>query len=331
MPLQIYIGPTPGSSAERLALRALALDLRGRAQAARADTAVALLHFTAGGAPVDLLLLRPHAAIVGLVRSYRAPVAALPGARWAYRDTGEPIVEAGGASPIQHVAAQRDAVAERLHQAAPDLLGTPPEALPFERMIGALICAPIAHPDSQISLAIAEHRRQLKVLGLDELLPLADMARLSVQLAPEAMHAIAAGVFGGRLWHDGARFLFELAPPRFQLRVLPGGARPERVLPLMEGENIVGRRRAPQGNEYRIALSGDELISADHAVLACGDDDQVQVRDTSKNGTWLTLPGSHEERIRRARALAPGTELRMGITRLRLERFGEPAGAEAEA
>lgn len=323
-PPQIYIGPTPASSAGRLALRALAVDTRTRAATAHADGPTALvLHFAPapGAAPVDMLLLRPHSAIVGLVRSYRAPVVAQPGGRWAYRDTGEPIAEAGGATPIQHVAAQRDAVGRRLDQIAPELLGTMPEAHPFERMVGALICMPISHPDSRISLAIGEHRRQLKVLGFDELLPLADMIRLGAQIPAAAMQAIAVDVFGGRLWHDGSRFLFDLAPPRFQLRVLANGTRAERMLPLMEGENVIGRRRAPQSHEHRIALAGDELISADHAVLTCGDDDQLTLRDTSKNGIWVTPPGGAEERVRRTRALAPGAELRLGITRLRIERI----------
>ena len=319
---QIYLGIIPDTTAERLALRALALDLRASIGAARGDEPTTLLlHFapTPGAAPADLLLIQPHAAIVGAVRSYRGPIAAQPGGAWALRDTGAALIEAGGASPIQHIGAQRDAVRQRLDAAAPALLGTLPEATPFERTVGALICAPITHPDSRISLTISDHRRQLKVLGLDELPAVAALLRLGTQLAPAAMQALASELFGGRLWHDGARFLFELAAPLFQLRVLANGARAAKILQLMEGETQIGRRRAPQQNERRLTLSGDELISADHAVLAVGEGGQVTVRDTSKNGTWVTGPGGAEERIRRERSLSPGDELRLGITRLRLE------------
>lgn len=331
---QIYLGTIPDTSAERLALRALALDLRARLGAARTDTpSMLLLHFAPapGAAPADLLLLQPAAAIVGAVRAYTGPIAAQPGGRWTMRDSGVPLAEAGGITPIQLVDALRNAVRERLDNAAPALLGTMPEAQPFERMAGALICAPITHPDSHISLTISEHRRQLKVLGLDELPAVAGMLRLGTQLAPEAMRAIASELFGGRHWHDGTRFLFELAAPRFQLRVLSNGTRPARLLQLMEGENLIGRRRAPQQHERRLTLGGDELISADHAIFTVGDGDQVLVRDTSKNGTWVASPGGAEERVRRERAIAPGDELRLGITRLRLEQVEGAQASEETA
>jgi hypothetical protein len=320
---QIYLGIVPETTAERLALRALALELRARLGAARNDVpSTLLLHFAPapGAAPADLLLLQPGAAIVGAVRSYAGPIVAQPGGRWAMRDSGAPLAEAGGTTPIQFVDAQRNAVRDRLDDAAPALLGTLPEAQPFARMVGALICTPITHPDSHISLTISDHRRQLKVLGLDELPAVAGMLRLGTQLAPEAMHTIVTELFGGRLWHDGARFLFELAAPRFQLRVLASGTRSAKVLQLMEGENLIGRRRAPQQHERRLTLGGDELISADHAIFTVGDGEQVLVRDTSKNGTWVAAAGGAEERVRRERSISPGDELRLGITRLRLER-----------
>jgi hypothetical protein len=145
-----------------------------------------------------------------------------------------------------------------------------------------------------------------------------------VQLSAEALHLIAFELFAGRLWHDGTKFLFDLAPARFRLRVLAApttqaGTRGEKLLQLAEGENVAGRRRAAQKYEHRLALSGDELISADHALLICGDD-HITLRDTSKNGTWITLPGGSEERVRGERAIFPGTLLRMGQTQMRLER-----------
>jgi hypothetical protein len=319
---QIYLGQIPATPAQRRDLRALALDLRGRIQAARTDEPTTLLlHFAAGAGPlVDLLLLRSQVLIVAALRAYRAPIVAPPGGRWAYRDTGAPIDEPGGTTPIQHIGAQRDAVRALLSHAAPTLPGLPANEQPFEQIIGALICRPAIHPDSQIALEISEHRRRLKLLGLDELPGLAAMVRTGPPLAQPVLRAIVADVLGGRLWHDGTRFLFDLAPPRFQLRVLATGARPEKLLPLFEGENVIGRRRAAQQYEYRLTLAGDELISADHATLIVGDDDTVTVRDTSKNGTWLAAPNAAEARVRRERTVAVGAELRIGITRMRLER-----------
>ncbi len=161
------------------------------------------------------------------------------------------------------------------------------------------------------------------MLGLDELPALAGMVRLGAQLPEAALRAIAAEVFEGQLWHDGARFLFDLAGPRFQLRVLGDGARPEKLLPLIEGANIVGRRRSSQRHEHRLTLSGDELVSGDHALIVCGDDEWASLRDLSKNGTWITPPGGTEERIRGERTIFPGTLLRMGMTHARLELIDE--------
>jgi hypothetical protein len=310
--------------AERRALRALALDLRARIQAARApEPTTLLLRFAAGedgAADIDLLLLRPQAAIVGALRAYRGPIVAGPGGPWSYRDTGEPIRELRGRTPTQHVKAQRDAVRERLADAAGQLLNLASQAQPFGRMVGALICVPATHPESRITLEIGEHRQQIKVLGLDELAELAAVMQIGAQLSDAVRHAIVTDLFAGRLWHDGQRFLFDLVPQRFQLRVLADGARGEKLLPLIEGENVIGRRRAPQQYEHRLALSGDELISADHALLICGDDDRITLRDTSKNGTWITPPGAAEERVRQERTIVPGTLLRIGVTRARLER-----------
>src|SRR5262249_8072107 len=99
---------------------------------------------------------------------------------------------------------------------------------------------------------------------------------------------------------------------------------PETVVPLMEGDNIAGRRRSIQRFERRITLTGDDLISSDHAHLFCGDGDLVILSDTSKNGTWVTPPRGAEEWLHSAeRAIGLGLVLRMGITRMRLERIGQ--------
>jgi hypothetical protein len=267
-----------------------------------------------------LLLLRPAAIIVGAVRAYRGPIEARPGERWLYRGSGQPIREGRDRTPIQHVKIQRDAVRARLDAAA-GLLGTavePGMGDPFERTIGALIVAPTTHPDSRISLDVTEHRQQLKVLGLDELAGLAGLVHTGVELSDESMRAIAADLFGGRLWHDGTRFLFELVPALYQLRVLGEDPRADQVLPLFEGETVIGRRRTSQGYERRLSLGADELISADHALIVCSDD-RVTLRDNSKNGSWITPPGGVEERLRGERVIVPGTLLRMGMTCMRLE------------
>ena len=324
---QIYLGDIPPNSDQRRALRALALDMRARMHATRAtEPTTMLLHFRTSESAlpkIDLLLLRPSVAIVGAVRAYHGPIESLPGGQWRRRDTGQPLREERDRSPIQHVKLQRDAVRAQLDAAAPDLLGTPTDAHPFDRMAGALIIAPSTHAESRVSLEIGDHRQQIKLLGLDELPALAGMLRLGVQLPEPAIQAIASELFSARLWHDGARFLFDLATPRFQLRLLGDGARPEKLLPLIEGENLLGRRRSAQHYEYRLTLAGDELISADHALIICGDDDWAALRDTSKNGTWITPPGGTEERVRGERTIFPGTLLRMGMTRALLEKIAE--------
>lgn len=324
MPLQIYLGSIPGTPLERRRLRERALDLHTSLHAARQpDPTYALLNFDAGeqpdAHPADLLLLRPNALIVGAFAAYHGPIDVLPGGRWTLRESGETIGDQQGRSPLQAVREQRDAVRARLvAQAARLAPGS--GAQPYERIVGALINAPSIHPDSRISLDVDEHRQQLKILGLDELAGLASMVRTGVQLDEDGMRMIAAGVFGGRLWHDGAQFMFDLAPGRFRLRLLDPRDRQDPILPLVEGENIIGRRRQPHGHEHRLALSGDDLISSDHAWLICEEPERVVVRDASKNGTWIALPGRPEEHVQgSARVIVPGTLLRMGVTRMRLE------------
>jgi hypothetical protein len=324
---QIYLGDIPNTGDQRRGLRALALDIRARIHATRAsDPTTLLLHFHSADHTVpaiDMLLLRPGAAIVGAIRAYQGPIESLPDGQWRNRGSGELVREERDRTPIQHIKLQRDAVRAQLDAAASRLLGTALDAHPFDRTVGALIVAPSTHAESRISLDIADHRQQIKLLGLDELPALASMLRLGVQLPELAMQAIVSEIFAGRLWHDGTRFLFDLAAPRFQLRLLGDGTRPEKLLPLLEGENVLGRRRSSQHYEHRLTLPGDELISADHALLICGDDDWASMRDTSKNGTWITPPGGIEERVRGERTIFPGTLLRMGMTRALLERLEE--------
>jgi hypothetical protein len=338
---QIYLGQIPGTAAERIALRERALDLRAALRAgargrSELDPTCALLNFAAGVAPagpstvpaIELLLLRPNAALVAAIRTYPGPIEVTPDGRWTDLTTAAPIRDERGRSPLQVIRAQRDAVRTRLDQSARQLIDSMAEpeveAPSFTRMVGALICAPATHPESRISLDVDDHRQQLKILGLDELAGLAAMLRTGAQLSEAAMRWIAGDLFEGRLWHDGERLLFELAPGRFQLRVLGDGDRPAAAVPLMEGENIAGRRRSAQRYERRITLSGDDLISSDHARIFCGDGDDVILRDMSKNGTWVTLPGGAEERLHSAeRAIALGAVLRMGLTQMRLERIGE--------
>jgi len=322
---QIYLGHIPPTARERRGLRALALDLSGRIAAARAaEPTILLLDFADAKLTemIDLLLLGPNAIIVGAIRAYRGPVEASPNGRWRDRATGEPIHDQRGRTPLQQVREHGDAVREQLECSAERLTDAPPDDRPFERTIGAVIFMPSTHPESRISLDVTDHRQWLKVLGLDELPALAAMVHTGPHLSEQAMRAIATEVFPGRLWHDGASFLFDLAPARFQLRRLADD-RPEVLLPLQEGETIVGRRRKAQQSEYRLTLEDDDLISSNHAQISYGDDEWVTLRDTSKNGTWITPPGGTEERVRGERAIMPGTVLRMGMTQLRLEEADE--------
>ncbi|HWQ11613.1 MAG TPA: FHA domain-containing protein [Roseiflexaceae bacterium] len=325
-PTQIYVGEIPADAAGRRALRERALEIAAQLrQASQPAPSVALLNFAAGDGPlvraVDLLLLRPSSIIVGAVRAYPGPLEAAPGGPWRERIGGAPVIEPGGISPLELVRAQRDAVAARLHAPGAGV------ALPASaRVVGALVCAPATHPDSRISLDVDDHRHGLKVLGLDELAATAAMVQSGVNLSEDAMRAVACELFGGRLWIDGGRVLFELAPARFQLRLL-SGERAGEAIPLAEGETVLGRRRTPRRFERRIALAGDDLISSDHAALRYGDEDHVLLRDSSKNGTWVLAPDGQERHLRGAEcALAPGAVLRMGVTHLRLERIDEPPG-----
>jgi hypothetical protein len=300
-------------------LRERALDIYAHLrQANQPAPTVALLNVAAGpsSAGVDLLLLRPRALLAGTLRTFDGPIEALPGRPW--RGLGGATPPLPGPSPLDVARAARDAVALRLRDPL-DRWGVPRAP----RILGAVVLFPAIHPDSRISLDIDDHRQGLKVLGLDELAGVAAMVSSGVELTEEQMRAVAEHVFGGRLWVDGGRMLFDLAPARFALRLLDGERAGEAV-PLPEGETVVGRRRTARRYERRVAIGGDDLISSDHALLLCGDDEAVRLRDTSKNGTWIVRSDGQEQHLRGAeQVLAPGAVLRMGVTRMRLERLND--------
>jgi hypothetical protein len=320
---QIYIGETPATADERRTLRERAFEISAQLrQASQPAPSVALLNFATGDGRlvrmVDLLLLRPASIIVGMVRAYPGPLEAAPGGPWRERISGAAVVEPGGMSPLELVRAQRDVVLARLQ--APGASWALPASA---RAVGALICLPATHPDSRISLDVDDHRHGIKVLGLDELAATAAMVQSGVSLSEQAMRALVAELFGGRLWFEGLRPLFELVPARFQLRLL-SGQRAGEALPLAEGETLLGRRRTPRRFERRITIVDDDLISSDHALLRYGDEDRVLLRDSSKNGTWVAAQEGQEQHLRGAECvLPPGAVLRAGVTRMRLERIEE--------
>ncbi|MCS6840834.1 MAG: FHA domain-containing protein [Roseiflexus sp.] len=323
---QIYIGRTPDTAHERVALRERALTLAHAMQQSPTEGLCAIVFNIAAGADpplaqIDLLVLRATAVIVGALRTYAGPIDALPGRVWRDRATGQPILEEDGAHPLHRLRQQRNAVQMSLNAAALRLGVATTDPHPFKRVIGLLIGVPTLPADSRISLDVDDHRDRLKVCSFDELPGVASMSHSGVTLSDEAISTIAAHLFGGRLWYDDNRFLFELAPPRFQLSVRAPGKAPLSV-PLYEGETIVGRRKSPQGCERRVSISDDELVSSDHLRILCGDRlDSVIIRDMSKNGTWVTLPDGQVEYIRnRERVIPAGARLRLGMTDMILER-----------
>jgi hypothetical protein len=313
---QLFIGLAPLTASERRALRDQAFELSEQLrQANRPEPTVALLNFGAGASdPVDLLLLRPHAVIVASLMRPAGPIDASAGQPWRERDTGAALLGPAGLAPLDRARLHRDAVAARLRDAGLALAAT-------SRVVGAVVCAPAIPSSSQISLDVDDHRSGLKVLGLDELAGVAAMVQSGVQLYEDQMRAVAVDLFGGRLWLDGGRSVLELAEPRFGLRTL-AGERAGDLVSLHEGETVLGRRRVPRSHERRFVISGDDLVSNDHAVLEYGDEDAIVLRDTSKNGTWLASPGEPELHVRGAACrVAHGTVLRLGMTRLRVERL----------
>jgi hypothetical protein len=324
---RIYVGRTPGTTGERLVLRERALTLaRLVRQSPTEGVCATALNIAAGVAPpliqIDLIVLRATSVIVGALRTYAGPIDAPPGGVWRDRISGQPILEEDGAHPLHRLRQQRDAVQTSLNAAAARLGIAADDPHPFRRVIGAIIGVPALPADSRISLDVDDHCDHLKVCSFDELPGVAAMLYSGAALSEEAIHTIAVGVFGGRLWYDDDRFLFELAPPRFQLSIqTPGSA--VLTVPLYEGETVVGRRQSPQGAERRIPIGNDELMSSDHLHIVCGDEPNgVVIRDTSKNGTWVTWPDGPMEHLRNTeRPIPAGARLRLGMTDMTLERL----------
>ncbi len=311
----IYIGTTPDTIDRRRAMRTLALDLRVRLRSQR-DPApvVALLHFPIEGAGIaDLLIVRPNALVLAALRTYDGP---LDISHHMWRDAhGQLIREADGQTPLAEVGLQRDTLRARLLESLPTDSLT---ARAAQRLIAAVVCMPILHAESRVALDIEDHRAQRKVLGLDELPGLAIMAAGAARMTELDIQMLIERL-GVQLWHDGTRLLFELATARHQLQILNADQAIRTTLPLIEGENIIGRRRTARPHEHRLTISGDDLVSSDHALLNCHEDGRVTLRDTSKNGTWVTLPGGPETFVHATeRQLIPGTILRLGDTRMEL-------------
>ncbi len=324
MQLRVYIGRTPDTARERIALRERVLTLvRSARQSPREGTCTVVFDITAGADPplaqIDLLILRATAVIVGALRSYPGPIDAPPGGVWRDRASGQPILEADGTHPLHRLRQQRDAVQMSLNAAAARLGIAAASPHPFQQVTGVLIGFPALPADSRISLDVDDHRDHLKVCSFNELPGVAAMSHSGVTLSDEVIDIIAATLFGGRLWYDD-RFLFELAPPRFQFAIHPPGSSPVSV-PLYEGETIVGRRKSPKAHERRIPVLNDDLVSSDHLYIICGDDETVAIRDASRNGTWVMRPDGSAEHLRHAAGtISAGTRLRLGTTDLILER-----------
>jgi hypothetical protein len=322
---QIYIGSVPEHGHERRALRGRALDLRVRLRTVR-DPSPLLVLLNAAlpgvGGSAGMVLARPQTLIVANIRGWAQPIAVRSGEPWIDMQTGAQIQESCGRTPFQEVAMLRDGLrALALRALAPGS----PEARVVERATGAVICMPTLHAESQIQLDVGDHRSRLKVLGMDELTGLASMAGSSLNVSESALHNLMA-LLGGRLWHDGNRLLFELAPPRYELALVRGEGTARTSMPLLEGENVIGRRRTARPHEYRITLASDDLISSDHALIVCHDDGRVMIRDVSKNGTWIIPPDGPEQHLHgQERALTPGTRLRMGVTELLLDSVSDAA------
>lgn len=323
---RIYVGRTPDTARERIALRERALTLARAIRLSPTEgRCVVVFNITAGTDPpltrIDLLALRATAVIVGALRTYAGPIDAPPGGVWRDRASGQPILEEDGAHPLHRLRQQRDAVQMSLNAAAARLGIATATPHPFNQVIGAIIGVPALPADSRISLDVDDHRDHLKVCSFDELPGVAAMSHSGVTLSDAVIHTIAVHLFGGRLWYDDNRFLFELAPPRFQLLIQAPESAPLSV-PLYEGETVVGRRKLPKGYERRIPICNDELVSSDHLFIICGDEpDSIIIRDASKNGTWVTPPDGPAEHLRNTERIIPaGTRLRLGITDMILER-----------
>ncbi len=323
---RIYVGQTPDTTSERILLRERALMLANVIRHSPTEgVCVVAFNVTVGTEPplamIDLITMRTTAVIVGALRTFAGPIDAPPGGVWRDRVSGEPLLEEDGSHPLHRIRVQRDAVQRSLNAAAVRLGLNPADPHPFRRVIGAIVGVPALPADSRISLDVDDHRDHLKVCSFEELPGVAALAHSGVVLSTESIHTILADLFDCRLWYDDGRLLFELVPPRFQLCITAPGRAPV-MAPLYEGETVVGRRQSAQGTERRITLSNDELVSSDHLHIVChADPASVIIRDTSKNGVWITPPDGPIEHIRHAERTIPiGTRLRLGMTDIILER-----------
>lgn len=316
---KIYLGRTPASPAERRALRDNALNLHAQLRRPPAPAPLYLvLNYAREGAAADqadLVVIAPEALFVGAIEPVVGPFDILPDGRWIDRSTGHERRDASGLPPVERARRARELALAAIGESAED-----DAAGPADRVVALLVCAPAVDGESRVSLDVDFHRSRIKVAGMDEIAALAAIVRTGARLDEEAMRRIAVEALGGQLWHDGERPLFEIAAAPYRLRVFRDAGRPGRVLPLLFGENLVGRRRTPLQREHRVTIPGDDLMSNDHAVIDCRGDGRVILHDRSTNGTWVALSDLPEEHLRMGeRELVAGAMLRMGSTRMCLE------------
>ncbi len=314
----MYICHIPETIAARRLLRSRVLELHALFSTIRdMPSQFVVLNIPLGNDYLDVLLARQNVLIAASMYHWPEAITVQSGLPWRDKLSGTSLNLSDGSTPLHRVAALRHALCTRLSESwqQHEL-----EGRALERMIAAVVATPELHPDSQVQFDIDDHRQRLKLLGLNELPGLAAMAGTSWQLNEEAMQSMITDQLHARLWHDGTALLFELLPPRFQLRLLGDDLESCAALPLLEGENIIGRRRTTQPAEYRHTIV-DDLVSHDHALIYCDHGDQMRLRDMSKNGTWLATPGQGEEYVHHEeRQLQVGMKIRVGITRMRVER-----------
>ncbi len=282
MGARIYLGSTPPTVQERLALRERAVDLIAGLKPVQASIMIGF--GLVGTLPIDLAIIAPGLLLTGLLRDQQT------------------FAEEAASTTLTAFAQQQRAM----------LCAALPGA--HAAAIAAIVITPTLAAESEITLDIDDHRARVKILGFDELVGMTMLAVGDARAETPGNwpldHAFAA-----RLWHDGARFLFPLMPAQFQLRLAHGG-----IVPLYEGETILGRRRSPRRYEHRITCTDDDLISTDHATLTCLDDETIMLRDMSKNGTRVTRPGEREQQLHNdTTQVTAGTKLNIGSTTLVIE------------
>lgn len=320
MSISLYYGELPASGLARRSLRDQSLELLERLR--QTDTTEpAIIFASCRAAPeqplVDLILFTSYVVIVGLILPGHQPVDLID-QRWIVRHEGRELVDAQGHTPLEQIRQRRLEVDQQLKR-LPLTLPVNREETPLGRMVAALIFTPTAHRESQIALDVPDHRDLIKLVGFDELAPLAHMVRIGQRLSPEQLVSCAEGL-GGTCWGQDQTLQQDPAVAPLQLRVVAGPATHEQYFPLLYGETVIGRRRTPREREYRLTLGGDELMSSDHAILTYHDDGHIVLRDTSTNGSYIVNMDGRDERIRHTeRHVTPGTMLRLGATRIVLE------------